>query len=151
VIGLVGREPVGQAGLEALAAGLERRQPDGLERRQQPVRVILLGPAPHKGGAQHGPGPQRADRGLAVVAEKLDQFVEDLGLVLPAGAGVALALLGQDFLSRQFTHLGVHAPVTPLLSLRGLPRLPLTPPSVTFFLSQIVLHWPTYQHGMQLD
>ena len=137
MIGFVSWQPVGQAGLEALAAGLDGGQPDDLERRQQLGRRILLGPAAHERCGDRRLGPQGADGRLAVITEQLDQFGDDLGLVEPASSGLALALLGQHFLTCFFTHVGVHIWVTPLLSLQGPPQPTHTPPSVTFLLSQI--------------
>jgi hypothetical protein len=69
--------------------------------------------AAHEGGAHPGPALQRPDGRLAVVAKELDHFVEDPGLVFLAGPGIPIPLFGQHFLSRQFTHLGVHDSVTP--------------------------------------
>ena len=106
VVGFVGRQPVGQAGLEALAAGLEGGQPDDLERRQQFIRIIVLGPAAHERCGDRPPGPQGADGRMAVIAEQFDQFVEDFDLVGPASSGLALALLSQHFLTCFFTHVG---------------------------------------------
>lgn len=103
---LVGREPVGQAGLEALAAGLERDQPDGFERHQQLTGMKLLGLPTHERAIQHALGPQRADRGFAVVAEKFDQFGKDLGLVCSASPGIPLPPCCEHFLSLQFTPSG---------------------------------------------
>ena len=108
MVGFVGGQPVGQAGLEALAAGWEGGQPDGLERRQQQVRRLLLGASGYAGRGHRGPGPQGADGGPAVLAEKFHQFVKDFGFVLPPGAGVTRAPFGQHFLSGNFTHWGVH-------------------------------------------
>ena len=137
VIGFVGRQPVGQRGFEALAAGLEGGQPNDLERGQQFIRIVVLGPTAHEGCGERPPGAQGADGRLAVITEKLDQFGDDFGLVESASSGIALALLGQHFLTCLFTHVGVHIWVTPLLSLQWPVQPAHTPPSVTFFLSQI--------------
>jgi len=116
VIPFVGRQPVGQAGLEPLAAGLAGGQPDGLERRQQFIRGVVLGPAAHEGRGDRRLGPQGADGRLAVITEEFDQFVEDSRFMWLAGTGVAFTLPGQHFLSCHFTHMDVHALVTPILS-----------------------------------
>ena len=53
-------------------------------------------------------GAQGADGGFAVVAQQLDRLVEELGLVLLAGGGVAPPQSGQDFVLRFGAHVGVH-------------------------------------------
>ena len=141
---LIRRQPVGQARLEPHAAGLERGQPDGFERRAQLVRVVFPGPPNDKGRGDHRPGLQRADGRLAVIVEKFDQFVDDFGFVFLAGPGVTLPLPGQHFRSCFLTHFDVHSSVTSLLSQRMVSSIHFTPPSVTFFLSQFA----PYQNPM---
>lgn len=113
MIRLVGGQPVGQARLEPHAAGLEGGQPDGLERGAQLVRIVFLGAAKDERSCPLGSRLQRPDGRLAVIAEEIDQFVDDLGFVLPAGPGITRPLPGQHFTACFLTHLGVHGSVTP--------------------------------------
>jgi hypothetical protein len=78
----------------------------------------------------------RADGCLAVIVEEFDQFVDDFGFVFLAGPGVTRPLLGQHFRSWVLTHLGGHSSGTPFLRQRMVSSIHLSPPSVTFFLSQ---------------
>ncbi len=90
---LVSRQPVGPLPFETQPAELQRVQPDRFERRQQLVWVVLLGPAQNKRCGDHRSGLQRPDGRLAVVAEQIDQFVDDLRLVFLARSRVTPPLL----------------------------------------------------------
>src|SRR5208282_269141 len=136
MIRFVSRQPIGQSPLQPQPARLERVQPDGLERGQQSIRIVLPGPAQDKRHADHGLRLQRTNGGLAVVAEKFDQFVDDFGFVFLAGPGVTRTLQNQHFLSGNLTHFQVHSSVTPFLSQRMVHVNHFPPPTVTFFLSQ---------------
>ena len=105
---------------------------------QQFVRMVVPGPTAHERCGERPSGPQGADGHLAVIADQFDQFGDDFGRVEPASSGIALPLLGQHFSTCLFTHVMVHIWLTPLLSLQGPTQSPHTPPSVTFFFSQIV-------------
>ena len=80
----------------------------------------LLG-VPSAAGAGAASEPQGPDGGLAAVAEECDPFIEDLGLVFLAGAGVTRAPWGQHFRSRDFAH-GGHGSAPPMLCQRRLPQ-----------------------------
>jgi hypothetical protein len=103
------------------------------------VRVVFPGPPDDEGRGGHGPGLPRADGCLAVIVEEFDQFVDDFGFVFLAGPGVTRPLLGQHFRSWVLTHLGGHSSGTPFLRQRMVSSIHLSPPSVTFFLSQFEL------------
>jgi hypothetical protein len=79
---------------------------------------------------------QRSDGRLAVVAQEFDQFVDDFGFMFLARPSVTITLGGQDFLTCDLTHFGVHGSVTPFLSQRMVSSNHFTPLWVTFFLSQ---------------
>src|SRR5208282_3788264 len=136
MIRFVSRQPIGQSPLQPQPARLERVQPDGLERGQQSIRIVLPGPAQDKRHADHGLRLQRTNGGLAVVAEKFDQFVDDFGFVFLAGPGVTRTLQNQHFLSGNLTHFQVHSSVTPFLRQCMVHVNHFPPPTVTFFLSQ---------------
>jgi hypothetical protein len=96
-----------------------------------------LGRPRAKSARQDGFGPQRAQGGLAMVAEQFDQFADQLGLVGATRAEVAPAHLREDFLTGVLAHFGVHGSVTPIFESTGTVRQPRSPASVTIFLSQI--------------
>jgi hypothetical protein len=73
-----------------------------------------------------------------VVAEEFDQFVDDFGFMFLARPSVTITRGGQNFLTCDLTHLGVHGSVTPFLSQRMLSSNHFTPLPVTIFLSQFV-------------
>ena len=99
---------------QAHATGLERRQPDRLERRQELVGRVCPGPAADEGRTRDGGlGAQRAQGGLAMGAEEYDQLADPLGLVGTPGTEVAPALLGEDLLMGVLAHWGVPDSVTP--------------------------------------
>ena len=136
---LVGGQPVGQTRLEPHAARLQSGQPNRLKRGAQLVRVVFLGPPNKQRRAKPWPCAERPDGRLAVVPKQFDQFIDDFDFVFLAGPGISLPLLDQHFHPCFLTHFGVHGSVTSLLSQRLASSCQATPPSVTFFLSQIAV------------
>ena len=109
--GFIGGPPFGEQRLQARAAGLERREPDRVEDRQEPRGIVLPGPPQAnrpRGGRRRLRAPGAAGR-LAVIAQALNRLVEELTFEVRAGFGVLPAQPGRQF------RLGFWAPV-------GVPR-----------------------------
>jgi hypothetical protein len=96
--------------MQAAAAGLEGREPDRLQHRQQRLGGIRLGPAhqPCGGAGRRGRRAQGADGGLAMVTQQFDGLVEQFVFVFRPRHGVVPPPLGQDLGFRFGAQVGVH-------------------------------------------
>ena len=110
MIRLVSRQPFGQQRHEAAAAGLKRGEPDGLERGQQRVGMILARATQNQRGSRRWFGlvTQGADGGFAMVTEQLDRLGDELPFVVPSRAAILPPQLDQDFGFGWLAHKVVH-------------------------------------------
>lgn len=109
VSGFIGGQPFGQQRLQARAAGLERREPDRFEDRQEPRGIVLPGPpqANRPRGGRRRLRAQGAEGRLAVIAQELNRLVEELTFEVRAGFGVLPSQPGPQFLLVFLAHVGV--------------------------------------------
>ena len=141
MIHLVGRQPFRPQRDQPAAAGPEGGEPDELEDGQLRAGRILTGTTQDQPGRRECFGfvTQGADGGFAMGIEQLDGLVDELMFVVPTGAAIRPAQLGQDFGFRLLAHKVVyHLGNTDFW--RNDPLPPALPTQqVTIFLAQI---WP---------
>ena len=110
MIRLVSRQPLRQQRDEPAAAGLKRGEPDGLEDRQQGAGMILARATQNQRGRSRRQGlvPQRADGGLAMVAQQFDRLGEELAFVLPTRPAILPPQLEEHFGFGLLAHIVAH-------------------------------------------
>ena len=99
MVGFVVGQPLGQAGHQAHAIGLQRCQPDRLERRQQFLRRVFPRPAADEGRAQRRVWASARAGRPSDGRRTVRQFTDPLGLVPASGAQVLPAHQQEDFLT----------------------------------------------------
>ena len=112
MVQFVGRQPLGQQRVQPAAAGLEGREPDRLQGRQERRRLIGLGPAQHHiqaGGSRRGwLGSQSADGRFAVVTQQFDRLIQQFAFVSHPSGDISSPQPGHDSFLRFFAHIVVH-------------------------------------------